>query len=309
MLKKLINKSILAAFLTCSMGASQAAIIGLNLIEDGDDPTSEITDVLVGDGVTLVSDSSAFIGRVGDGVDANTAQSAIFDGLNIFGGPTLGPGVFLTSGVANIPDSNTDSSFDHGSVGILSPGTGSDADLSNILLEASAPSSVTNDVNIIEFDFTLDDDSFNAVSFNFVFGSDEFPDQGVTDVFGVFVDGKNFAFFEDGSLVSFVEGSNASNFNDNTGNDFNIEYDGFSDVLTLVGLVNPDFDTHTIKIAIADTGDSIYDSGVFISNLIGFESDDDDGGVTPNPVSTPSGVLLVGLGLMTLYFRKRRLNK
>ena len=48
------------------------------------------------------------------------------------------------------------------------------------------------------------------------------------------VDGTNYAFFNDGSLVSFVTGANADQFNDNnvgTGN-YNLEYDGISNSLT-----------------------------------------------------------------------------
>ncbi|MEG3768550.1 choice-of-anchor L domain-containing protein [Alteromonas sp. 14N.309.X.WAT.G.H12] len=293
-------------FLASSLNAN-AGLLGLDLIETGDDAISDITSSLIvpGAGVNIVSGSETFVGAIGDGIDSDTAQSGIFSGVNITDGATtvsMGQGVALTSGTANIPDTNTDTSFDP-----FTPATGGDADLSDLLLTAGAPSSVTNDVNYIEFDFTLDA-GFNAISLDFIFGSDEFPDQAVTDVFGVFVDGTNYAFFPDGSLVSFVQGANAGNFIDNAAGLFDIEYDGFSTNLNLVGLIDETLTEHTLKIAIADTSDSIFDSGVFLSNLTGVYTDN-DGGVNNPPttsVDEPFSAILFlsGIGVM-LGLRRR----
>ncbi|WP_342804401.1 choice-of-anchor L domain-containing protein [Alteromonas sp. M12] len=290
----------ISLFFVSSFSAN-AGLLGLDLIETGDDAISDITSSLVvsGGGVSVIAGSETFVGAIGDGFSSNSAQSGIFSGVNITDGSStvsMGEGAVLTSGTANIPSLNTETSFDP-----FTPGTGGDADLTAILNDAGAPSSITNDVNYIEFDFMLGA-GFNAISLDFIFGSDEFPDQGVTDVFGVFVDGTNYAFFPDSSLVSFVEGANASNFLDNTTGLFDIEYDGFSQNLNLIGLVDESLTQHTIKIAIADTSDSVYDSGVFLSNLTGIYTDN-DGGVNNPPttnVDEPLGVflLLSGLGLM-----------
>ncbi|GAB2695215.1 choice-of-anchor L domain-containing protein [Aliiglaciecola sp. 3_MG-2023] len=302
-----LRKLCLSLLIVSSFSAN-AGLLGLDLIETGDDPIADITDSLVvsGGGVSVISGTETFVGAIGDGIDSDTAQSGIFSGVNITDGAStvsMGQGAVLTSGSANIPDTNTATAF-----APFFPGTGSDADLSAILVDAGAPSSETNDVNYIEFDFTLGA-GFNAISLDFIFGSDEFPDQGVTDVFGVFVDGVNYAFFPDSSLVSFVQGANASNFLDNSGGLFDIEYDGFSQNLNLIGLVDETLTEHTLKIAIADTSDTIFDSGVFLSNLTGIYTDN-DGGVN-NPPSTdvdePLGAILFlsGLGLM---MRLRRRN-
>jgi len=300
-----LKLTLISVISAMSFGAN-AGLVGLNLLEVGDDAVAEITSTLItaGGGVTLVAGSETFVGALGDGMDPTTAQSGIFDGVSITDGATtvsLGSGVVLTSGTADIPDSNTSSSFTP-----FTPDTGSDADLSQILLDAGAPSTATNDVNFIEFDFILDA-GFNAISLDFIFGSDEFPDQNVTDVLGVFIDGVNFAFFPDGSLVSFDEGANEDNFLDNTGGLFNIEYDGFSQMLSLVGLVDESLDIHTIKIAIADTGDNIFDSGVFLSNLTGVFTNN-SGGVNNPPttnVSEPFTALILGLGLLGIATRRK----
>ncbi|MBU2979309.1 choice-of-anchor L domain-containing protein [Alteromonas sp. C1M14] len=287
--------------------STQAGLLGLDLIETGDNAVSDITSSLVvaGGGVNVVSGSEVFMGAIGDGIDGDTAQSGIFSGVDITDGATtvsMGQGAVLTSGTANIPSTNSFSSFDP-----FTPFTGGDADLTAILDAAGAPSSATDDVNYIEFDFTLDA-GFNAISLDFIFGSDEFPDQGVTDVFGVFVDGTNYAFFPDGSLVSFVQGTNAGNFLDNTSGLFDIEYDGFSKNLNLVGLVDESLSEHTLKIAIADTSDLIFDSGVFLSNLTGVYTVN-DGGVNNPPtasVDEPFSALLFLSGLGALVGLRRR---
>ena len=58
---------------------------------------------------------------------------------------------------------------------------------------------------------------------------------------------------------------NLGNFQDNQGGQFAIEYDGVSVKLTILAPVH--FGLNTIKLGVADTGDSIYDSGLFAANL------------------------------------------
>ena len=276
-LQKTLASATLAVF-GLGLATTSAQSITLDLLEGSDDPLTLLPNALLASnsGINIISGTTTFTGRIGDGSNPNTSQSAVYSNFNLVpnnpGLPTItNPnGIVLTTGVANIPLSNTSSSFDHGDVGVSSPNTGSDLDLRAILAAANAPSTIVNDVNILSFNFTVDNaQDQNSVIADFVFGSDEFPDQSVTDVFAFIVDGTNYARFVDGSLVSFVQGANANNFNDNNvgTNNYNLEYDGISNSLRVVGLLDPSLTEHTLKIAIADTSDSIFDSAVFISNL------------------------------------------
>ena len=126
------------------------------------------------------------------------------------------------------------------------------------------------DATTLEFDFTADATA-TSVSFDLVFGSDEYPewvDQFV-DCAVVMVNGVNYAYFNHDPLAPLsVVSSNlaAGYFQDNAGNVLPIEYDGVSHVLKIVAPINAGQVNH-IKIGIADTGDHIYDSGIFIANF------------------------------------------
>ena len=118
----------------------------------------------------------------------------------------------------------------------------------------------------------------------------------------------NFAAFPDGSLINFDLGApSAAFYNDNTGGAFAIEWDGLTDVLTVTGLLDMNLATHTLKIGVADTSDTIFDSAVYIENLSGTTSD--DGGITPpddNGVPVPAPILLIGAALLGLGLSSRR---
>lgn len=292
-------RNVFAAIGFSAMLPVHAGVIGLDVMNTSEDAAVLLSNALVGSGVSIVDGSQVFQGLLGD--DA-TGQSALFDSASFTDGShsvNIGGGAFLTTGRANLAGSNTAENFG------ATTNSGSDTDLNALLAVNGAPSTNTNDVNFIEFDFTVAG-SFNAITLDFIFGSEEFPDQSVTDVLGIFVDGVNFAFFPDNSLVSFVTGVNAGNFNNNTGNTFDLEYDGFSNLLNVVGLLDMSLTTHTIKIAIADTADSIYDSGVWLSNMRATNAD--NGGVNnpPSSVPAPGTLALVGLGLFAALRRKKQ---
>lgn len=292
-------RNVFAAIGFSAMLPVHAGVIGLDVMNTSEDAAVLLSNALMGSGVSIVDGSQVFQGLLGD--DA-TGQSALFDSASFSNGSntvSIGGGAFLTTGRANLANSNTSTSFG------ATTNSGSDADLNAMLAVNGASATNTNDVNFIEFDFTVAG-SFNAITLDFIFGSEEFPDQSVTDVLGIFVDGVNFAFFPDHSLVSFVTGVNAGNFNDNTGNTYDLEYDGFSNLLNVVGLLDMSLTTHTIKIAIADTSDAIFDSGVWLSNMRATNAD--NGGVNnpPSSVPAPGTLALVGLGLFAVLRRKKQ---
>lgn len=256
-------------------------------------------------GISIVAGSETYQG--------GATQGGTYTGFSVSNSTktiAVGDGVVLTSGDINDIPGNDGSAF------TSIPNVGSDADLQTLV-----PQTVTNDANVLTFDFTADP-GITSISLDFVFGSDEYPDQSVTDIFGVFVDGVNYAFFSDGSVINFALGSIASTFfNDN---DFGsadpfvdssgtaLEYDGIVDALTVVGILDPSKSTHTMKIAIGDTSDQAYDSGVFVSGLVGGTSTG-GGGINPDPdpdayIPVPAGLplLLGGLGAMALVRRRKR---
>jgi VCBS repeat-containing protein len=129
---------------------------------------------------------------------------------------------------------------------------------------------VSYDAAKLSFSFQVTDPNATSISFDIVFGSDEFPewvDQFV-DIAVVMVNGVNYALFNHDPLAPLTVTSPnlaANYFLDNSGNALPIEYDGVSMVLKIVAPIQPGM--NTIEIGIADTGDHIYDSGIIISNL------------------------------------------
>jgi len=154
--------------------------------------------------------------------------------------------------------------------------------------------------------------------FNYVFGSDEYNEyanSSVNDTFGFFLDGTNIALIPGTSTPVSINTVNGGNplgtgavnpgyYNNNDPSDqgsFPFEYDGFTTIFTAqaVGLTSG---THHIKLAIADGGDHIYDSGVFLQS----NSFSDQ----PAAIPEPSTMLLLGTGILGLLgFGKKRFKK
>lgn len=166
-------------------------------------------------------------------------------------------------------------------------GKSGDTDLSDIINDD------TYDAAILEFDFVPSSDT---IKFRYIFASEEYNEYvcaNVNDVFGFFLSGpgingpftnnaKNIALIpnstvpvsinsvNNGSIGSSGSSANCislaySNyfFDNTTGTGQAIEYDGRTVILTAMAVVQP-CQTYHIKLAIADGGDGIYDSGVFL---------------------------------------------
>ena len=175
----------------------------------------------------------------------------------------IGPGLLITSGA--VPGfTNTVGWFgrDNAMVG--------DADLDAVINPIFQ--TVSYDATSLSFNFEVTDPSITGISFNIVFGTDEYPewvDQFV-DIAAIIVNGVNVAFFgnnPNAPLSVISQNLAAGYFIDNGDGHLPIEYDGVSFVLTVFAPVH--MGANSIKIAIADTGDHIYDSGLFISNFQG----------------------------------------
>lgn len=187
-------------------------------------------------------------------------------------------------------------------------GNGSDPDLLD-LVQSAGGSSVHNWV-ILEFDFVPLGDT---IQFNYVFASDEydtFAESGWTDVFGFLLSGPgiNGPFTNNAENIALIPGTNLAvainNCNNGSGNagpcdncefynqdspsdsyffanpdedvytnPYYMQYDGYTDVLTAMAIVQCG-ETYHIKLAICDSGDQGLDSAIFLeresfsSNLV-----------------------------------------
>ena len=189
-------------------------------------------------------------------------------------------GAFLTTG-GEPGTENTSTSFSV-SLGGFDDG--------NTLLTATAQDAFsgageTQDAALVTFTFDAANlGNQSAISFDLFFGSDEFPEfvnSEFVDIAAVYVNGVNYALFNNDPnqpLSIIGESINTpGNFYTNDGDDgsdadpftgtFDTEYDGFSVLLNVIAPVQPGI--NEVIIGIADTGDSIYDSGMFVGNIQG----------------------------------------
>lgn len=194
--------------------------------------------------------------------------------------------------IASINTSNTDLKFD--SCILLSSGiardvfrdakylgyselneTGSpDSDL-NLLLRGSG---LTKAATILEFDFTP---QTKSISFNYIFASEEYPkhiDGPYNDIFGFLLTGpdpnggeytkKNIAIIPGTtsavSIKNINHKKNSHLYINNVGGQ-NISYNGYTTPFIATADVVPCQEYH-IKLAIADVGDTKFDSGVFLES-------------------------------------------
>ncbi len=129
----------------------------------------------------------------------------------------------------------------------------------------------TRDATVLTFSFTVPA-NVTGLFFDWMYASEEYPDQSVTDIAGVIVDGTNYLSFEDGSAVQYLRGQNDEEFTDSTAGGLNTVYDGMTAPAMMVAGLDGEASTHTISIAVSDTGDSSYDSALYIAaNSFGYD--------------------------------------
>lgn len=180
----------------------------------------------------------------------------------------IGDGLLLTSGYA--PGLQNTVGWDGQDNSGVSGFSNGDADIDAVVNTVFQTQSY--DATTLEFDFKATDPNATSISFDLVFGSEEYPEwvDAFVDCAVVIVNGVNYALFnhDPNAPLSVISPNLAAGyFQDNAGGQLLIQYDGVSQVLKIVAPIKGNGATNRIKIGIADTGDHILDSGVFIANM------------------------------------------
>jgi hypothetical protein len=220
---------------------------------------------------SAISPQDAAKALVGTGIKASNAKYTgsansigTFSGFDGKNGIGIDSGVALSSGSLDQEDGRTSAILgpnDTTSSGSM--GSKGDKELTKIAGDE------THDAAVLEFDFKA---STSKVRFSYVFGSEEYPEYvGSTynDVFALDINGKNCALIPGSNDAVTINNVNAKknskyfrNNYDNT-DKYNTQLDGLTKVLKCNATVTPGAKNH-IKLAIADTSDSIFDSAVLI---------------------------------------------
>lgn len=211
-------------------------------------------------------------------------------------------GIILTSGDASIANGSVNTVEYAGA----DNSGGGDSSLSGLIGGAE-----TYDAASLTFRFTVPA-SANNLYFNYVFASEEYNEwvyKGFNDVFGFFLDGQNIALLPGTSTPVSVDNVNnsafSSQYRDNSPGPFATEYDGLTRVLQAQKLALDPNVEHTIKLAIADTGDHIYDSAVFLQAGT-FDNSTHEHEQEDVP-DAGSGLLLVAFGCAAVLAIRKRL--
>lgn len=189
------------------------------------------------------------------------AQTSLFESIDLGNGLTMDKGILLTSGDGTPPESNTESGYSQ------SHSTNGDDELTAVATAAFSGAGSTNDANILELTLNVTDSNVSSIALDLIFGSDEYPeyaDSSYVDVAAVTSNGSNYGLFSNGKPLSIISDNiNFGGITENTNQP--IEYDGLTQRLTVIVPVTAG--SNTIRIGVADTGDQVLDSGLFVSNL------------------------------------------
>ena len=209
---------------------------------------------------------------------AATASGYFSGGTNYYTDPNgvqlapigISSGIILTTGIAvNAVGENHDT-----------------VSFSNELAGDSDLGSDTYDAAVLSFDFTS---LSGNLYFDFLFATEEVNfDYPKNDLIGIFLDGEKIAGITVAGAVT------SPDFRDNFG-EYYTQYDGLTDIMSSERIVSAG--THTLKFAIADYGDKLWDSALFIGPL------------SVNPVPEPATVFLLAMGLAGIYCGSRRVKK
>lgn len=222
----------------------------------------------------LLNDASGIVINSASYSGVNAASGTFSAGTAIVG---IENGILLTSGGVSVAPGPNDQ--EGAGIANFAPG--------NAQLEALIPGGDTFDASVLTIVFTP---TGNQIQFSYVFASEEYNEyvgSEYNDIFAFFVGSTNFAVLPGTNTPVAINNvncgylgeppSNCNYFIDNENGALDTQFDGMTTVLTFTAPVNPGVQ-NTMRLAIADVSDPIYDSAVF---LLG-ESLTDVGGCVPN---------------------------
>ncbi|NLF17945.1 MAG: hypothetical protein GX595_11955, partial [Lentisphaerae bacterium] len=216
--------------------------------------------------------SAAFVGTP-TATNAPTPTALYSQFPSVAGSKQLGDGVVMTSGDASrVVGPNNAPSF---SATLEGATPMQDSQLAAL---AGMSTDSVHDAIALELTFTSDS-SVPGLSFDMVFGSEEFPyyvGSAYNDAFGCFLDGVNISFDSLGNPLTvnnnFFQLDNSGDYYPGhparvgkTVVTMNMQYNGFTPTLRTNWPLTPG--QHTLRFAISDLGDTILDSGIFLSDL------------------------------------------
>jgi len=302
-------KTIVASALFLVMQHMAHAGLVVTALDDGITPTDLVNALLAGSSGITVSNINYTGAQVASGTF--TGGVGILDSANP--GASFSSGLVLTSGDAHNVIGPNNSTFAGTDVGTAGNGT----------LDGLIPGYSTHDAAVLTFDFVP---TGNMVTFKYVFGSEEyneFVDSIYNDVFGFYINGVNYALipgtstpvsinnvncgYASGADAAPGTGTNCGYYINNTNPNYSglldTQLDGLTKVLTIVAPVNSG-STNTMFIGIADAGDHVLDSAVFLQG--GSFTVCGQPGQPACPTPEPVTSSLLGLGFVALAAMRRR---